>query len=246
MKVCLTVDMEQDCPPFLNSYRGVIDGTPALLSVLAEEKIPATFFTTGDVARRFPETVEKIVQEGHELGCHGDSHRRFDQMNREEAASEIDISTKTLRHFYPVTSFRAPNLQFPAPYLSFLEKQGYALDSSEAKYKRREQDRAFRGSLHRVPASVTSSVLRLPKWFRYFYFRCLKEPVVLFVHPWEFVDWQRSSLRLDCRFRTGAKALECLSENIHFFKRRWCQFVRLQELTSSTEGQGGLNRNIPG
>ena len=53
MDVCITVDLEHDCPPFLTTYSGVTEGMPRLLALLAAEQIPATFFCTGDVARRF-------------------------------------------------------------------------------------------------------------------------------------------------------------------------------------------------
>src|SRR5262245_28076948 len=120
MQVAITVDMEHDCPPFLTSYRGVTEGAPRLLDLLAAEGVPATFFTTGDVARRYPETVEAIVAGGHELGCHGDSHRRFSTLDRDTARQEIEQASETLRRFYPVTAFRAPNLDFPEGYLPLL------------------------------------------------------------------------------------------------------------------------------
>jgi peptidoglycan-N-acetylglucosamine deacetylase len=230
-QVSLTVDMEHDCPPYFTTYRGVEEGTPQLLSMFKEEGILATFFTTGDVARRYPETVKAIVQHGHELGCHGDSHRKFIDLNPEEAQQEIEDSTKTLRHYFPVSSFRAPNLVFPQAYLKFLEANEYRLDSSEAKYKAayyRRQKIATR--LTRIPASITSSVLRLPKKIRFFWFSRLKSPAVLFVHPWEFVDFTQTDLRLDCRFKTGQPALDCLRENIRFFKKRGAQFQRMADL----------------
>jgi len=233
LKVCLTIDVEQDCPPYLNTYRGIEEGLPLLLSLLKEEKIPATFFVTGDVAKKHPNRIQQIVKEGHELGCHGDTHRRFDQMNIQEAEWEISESTRILRSFSPVISFRAPNLQFPPQYLPLLEKEGYLLDSSEGKYKfyglRRKP---VTSSLTRIPASTTSSVLRFPTWIRHTIFNCLKSPVVLFVHPWEFVDFTKSDLRWDCRFKTGKKALLCLQEVIQFFKNQknaeFCQIISLR------------------
>lgn len=74
MKVNISVDMEHDCPPYATTYRGVEEGTPKILAVLAQEQVSATFFTTGDVARKHPEMVRQIVSQGHELGCHGDTH----------------------------------------------------------------------------------------------------------------------------------------------------------------------------
>lgn len=230
MRVCVTVDMEQDCPPYLSTWRGIDEGTPPLLGLLAEENVPATFFTTGEVARRSPATVRGLIQNGHELGCHGDLHRRFDSLDHEGARQEIVNSTRTLRDFTQVTSFRAPNLAFPSEYLPLLEEANYRLDSSQARYKTRcaKIDRV--GALLRVPASVTSSLLRLPWVLRRFIFSRLADPVVLFVHPWEFVDFTRTSLRLDCRFRTGPAALRCLKEAIRFFKGRGGQFVRMGQV----------------
>src|SRR5258708_1371004 len=115
-RVCITVDMEQDCPPYLESWHGVEQGTPKFLALLADTKTPATFFTTGELARRYPGRVQEIIGSGHELGGHGDQHRRFDHMDLEEARAEIAESTRTLRAFHPVTSFRAPNLRFPLPF----------------------------------------------------------------------------------------------------------------------------------
>ncbi len=230
MKVMITVDMEHDCPPYFETYRGVEQGTPKLLNLFKEEGIPATFFTTGDVARKYPQTAQAIVDRGHELGCHGDTHKKFTDMSPEEAEQEIIDSSATLRKFYPVVSFRAPNLMFPNEYLIFLEKADYLLDSSQAKYKRAyyKKNQIFT-KLHRIPASVTSSVLRLPKKIRFAWFNRIKDPVVLFVHPWEFVDFTQEKLRLDCRFKTGDIAVDCLRENIQFFKKKGAEFLAMKE-----------------
>lgn len=235
-KVCFTVDMEHDCPPYFTTYRGVEEGTPELLGLFEELKVPATFFTTGDVARRYPQMIRAIVDGGHELGCHGDTHKKFIQMDSEEARLEIENASKTLRRYYPVTSFRAPNLVFPPRYLSILEREGYRLDSSQAKYKAEYyRNNSNPTALNRVPASVTSSVLRLPKKIRFFWFSRLKSPAVLFVHPWEFVDFTGTDLRLDCRFKTGRPALDCLRENIVYFQKRGAAFYRMGDLLEEAQ-----------
>lgn len=230
MKVCLTIDMESDCPPYLTGYRGVEEGTPRLLSLLEREKIPATFFTTGDVARRYPATIKTIVAMGHELACHGDSHCFFTDMDDKTAECEIREASEVLRKFYPVISFRAPNLKFPRKFVPFLEKNGYRLDSSQAKYKPDYWWRVRgKSEIKRIPASVTSSVLRLPRLLRYSYFHFLKSPIVFFVHPWEFVDLSHEPIRFDCRFRTGKKALDCLQKNITYYKKRGARFLPIKD-----------------
>ncbi len=221
MRVCLSVDVEPDCPPYLESYRGIEQGLPRLLEVLAEHQVPATFFTTGEVARRFPSSVRAIVAGGHELGCHGDSHRSFRRLDEGQALDEIATSSAALRQFAPVTSFRAPYLQLPEPYLALLPQQGYNLDSSHARYKLPRGPRVLDGPFYRVPASTTSSVLRLPRVLRNLVFSALADPVVLFVHPWEFCDFRADRrLRLDCRFRTGPAALACLRSVLSYWKSR--------------------------
>ena len=222
--------MEQDCPPFLNTWRGVKEGTPRLLEVLAEAGVSATFFTTGQVADRFPAVVQEIVSAGHELGCHGNTHRVFTELDEETASEEIETASAVLRQFAPVTSFRAPNLRFPPVYLPLLATNGYRIDSSDAKYKLAHYWPRAKHNLQRVPASATSSILRLPRALREPYLACLSDPIVLFVHPWEFVDFTKEKLRIDCRFRTGAKALDCVSAVLRFFEKRGAVFQRMDNL----------------
>jgi hypothetical protein len=251
--VCFTVDVEPDCPPYLSGFRGIEEGMPRLLAMLSEERVPGTFFTTGEVAQRYPGVVRAIVSDGHELACHGMTHRAFTSMTHEEARGEIEESAKILRRHAPVTSFRAPYLRFPDRYVPLLEASGFGIDSSGAKYKWREagsgkrevgsgkrevgsgrvpSGRVEAGELKRIPASVTSSVLRLPRLVRETYLRALESPVVLFVHPWEFVDLRRERLRLDCRFRTGDIALACVRDVIQSFAARGANFSTMRDLSA--------------
>jgi peptidoglycan/xylan/chitin deacetylase (PgdA/CDA1 family) len=228
--VAFTVDLEPDCPPFLSGFRGVERGLPGLLDVLKDLGIPSTFFTTGEVAARYPRSVERVLDDGHELACHGMTHTSFRTLDREAARNEIVESTKILRRFATITSFRAPYLQFPDAYVELLEENGFALDSSQAKYKLSYYRSRTMGTLRRIPASVTSSVLRLPKPVRNAYLGALSEPIVLFVHPWEFVDLRRERLRLDCRFKTGDIALSCVHDVLESYAARGARFVRMREL----------------
>lgn len=229
-RVALTIDVEPDCPPFLWGFRGIEQGMPAFLDLVANEGIPATCFTTGDVARRYPRVVARIVDDRHELACHGMSHSAFTSLDSTEAEREIEESAAILRDVAQVDSFRAPYLCFPSDYLRLLERAHFVLDSSQAKYKLQYYRERPPTRLTRVAASVTSSVLRLPRPIRNAWLSVLSDPVVLFVHPWEFVDLRNERLRLDCRFNTGPYALDCLRDIIHFFKRRGARFVVMREL----------------
>jgi peptidoglycan/xylan/chitin deacetylase (PgdA/CDA1 family) len=233
-RVSITVDFEPDCPPYLNStFRGIEEGAPLLLSLFKSLGIPATYFTTGEVAARYPEAVRALILGGHELGCHGVTHTAFDTLDERGARWEIEQSVRLLRTFAPVSSFRAPYLRFPEPYVRLLEEAGFALDSSLAKYKASYRQPRLPTTLSRIPASMTSSVLRLPKWIRDPWLLSLADPVVLFVHPWEFVDLTHEDLRYDCRFRTGGVALRCLHEVIELFARHGATFLAMRDLAQT-------------
>jgi peptidoglycan-N-acetylglucosamine deacetylase len=233
LRVAITVDFEPDCPPYLSStFRGIEEGAPRLLDLFAETGVTATYFTTGEVAERYPSAVRAVVAAGHELGCHGVSHTAFDTMDESTARREIVDSAARLRDFARVTSFRAPYLRFPERFVRLLEDANFELDSSLAKYKRAYHAPRAPTTLARIPASMTSSVLRLPAVIRDPWLSALADPVVLFVHPWEFVDLTRERLRYDCRFRTGPVAVRCLREVIGLYASRDAQFVSMRELAA--------------
>jgi glycerol-3-phosphate acyltransferase PlsY len=51
--------------------------TPAILDILKEYDIPATFFMVGRHVERYPGLARRIADEGHSLGNHTWSHRRL-------------------------------------------------------------------------------------------------------------------------------------------------------------------------
>lgn len=230
IEVYVSVDVEPDCPPYLWTWRGIEEGMPKLLDLFAQEGVPGTFFTTGATAEKYPVCVEAIVAGGHELACHGYSHMPFRLMSPDTAQAEIATTNAILRRFAPVTSFRAPYLSFPEAYVGLLHNEGITLDASRAAYKFNEKPYAGTNAPQRMSASVTASVLRLPRLIRDPWLKALKNPVSLFVHPWEFVDLTGTDLRLDCRFRTGQPALDALRSTIQLFKARGAVFRRMREM----------------
>ncbi|HEY3773629.1 MAG TPA: polysaccharide deacetylase family protein [Solirubrobacteraceae bacterium] len=51
------------------------EGTAAVLSVLARHDAKATFFLVGEQVRRFPSLAREIIDAGHTVGLHGETHR---------------------------------------------------------------------------------------------------------------------------------------------------------------------------
>lgn len=227
--ITITIDVEEDCPPMLTSTRGMEEGLPKLLDLFEKEGVKATFFVTGMMAEQYPDLICRIPKEGHELGCHGYKHARFDRMETAEARTALKQAGEVLRKFSKkLVSFRAPNLQFPAKYLKLLEEEGFLYDSSLAAYKPPFSKSIIEGKIVRIPATITSSFLRLPPGFFFPLLRHVKAPVI-FVHPWEFVDMSALPIRLDCKFNTGEKALQNLKTLIRASKAENSLFLTMEE-----------------
>ena len=54
--------------------------TPALLEILAEEEVLATFFIIGAHAEKHPQLLQQVAQAGHTIGSHGFSHQPLPTM----------------------------------------------------------------------------------------------------------------------------------------------------------------------
>ncbi len=232
-EIILSFDVEQDAPPYLHTFTGIKDGLPKILAVLREKKVNATLFTTGEVAEKFPEAIENIVRDGHELGSHGYDHKRFDRMDSKEAKENIAKSMDVLLSFYDVVSFRAPNLKFPMEYYGFLEDNKIRYDSSQAIYKGWKRGVAKVGNILVIPVTVTSIFFRLPKGILERIVEKSASPVVLFSHPWEY-----SGVRVwrpDLWWNAGDYAVKRLSEFIDWAKTKGYRFKTVKEWGDQVE-----------
>ena len=85
--------------------------TEHILSILEKEKVPATFFVTGKMARKRPDLLIKMVRQGHVIGNHSWNHGNFAKQSLAEIKREI---RHTNRYIYLVTG-KKPAL-FRPPY----------------------------------------------------------------------------------------------------------------------------------
>ncbi|MBI1798816.1 MAG: polysaccharide deacetylase family protein [Candidatus Eisenbacteria bacterium] len=114
----------------------VRQGTHAILLLLERRRVPATFFVLGDVARRHPDLVRAIEAGGHEIACHGMTHRPLWNLDRESFRGELRDFRAAIRaalgHDRAV-GFRAPTFSLDrstAWALDVLSEEGFRWDSS--------------------------------------------------------------------------------------------------------------------
>ncbi|MFM7079087.1 MAG: polysaccharide deacetylase family protein [Bacteroidota bacterium] len=79
--------------------------TPFVLDCLQQHHAKATFFLLGRNAERYPELVQRIIDEGHAIGNHGHSHlsgwtSSFSSYLADVKAAEKSISSKMFRPPY--------------------------------------------------------------------------------------------------------------------------------------------------
>jgi polysaccharide deacetylase family protein (PEP-CTERM system associated) len=111
-------------------------GTERILDLLRRHRLRSTFFVLGCVVREHPDLIRRMVDEGHELACHGMEHRPVWRATpgtfRDELREFRQVVTDALGEF-PVIGFRAPTFSIDRsnPWaLDVLRSEGYRYDSS--------------------------------------------------------------------------------------------------------------------
>lgn len=65
------------------------DDTDTLLDILDENDVKTTFFLCGYWIDKYPDKVRKIIQHGHDVGNHGNTHAHGNNLSLEQNKQEI-------------------------------------------------------------------------------------------------------------------------------------------------------------
>ena len=84
--------------------------TPEILDILKEYNVKATFFLIGENVALYPELVERILAEGHEIGNHTFTHRRVEEYTVHQLGSEMEACEAAIYEVveYQPKLFRPP------------------------------------------------------------------------------------------------------------------------------------------
>ncbi len=120
-------------------YDRLTRSTERTLALLRDYGVRATCFVVADVVEHYPGLVESIVDEGHEIACHGLHHAcKIDFRSKKPlmAAEEFEARTRQAKRMLervsgqPVIGYRAPNALIGGWMLDSLERLGFRYDSS--------------------------------------------------------------------------------------------------------------------
>ena len=110
----------------------IVNAIDKIIDWLRKNDTPATFFVVGELLEFKPELLDKILENGHEIGFHTMSHNRLDETNYKEIFSD------ELKKFSELTNnkskgFRAPSFSLSSNTswaIDILESHGYLYDTS--------------------------------------------------------------------------------------------------------------------
>ena len=222
-----------------------IVGTNRILDCLKANGVKATFFCTSNFAENAPEVMQRIVNEGHEVACHGCDHWQ-------PQASDVFRSKEIIEKLTGLTikGYRQPRM-FPVSDED-IEKAGYRYNSSlnpafiPGRYMHLTAPRTWfmRGKVMEIPASVTPlirfplfwlSLHNLPeKLYHMMVRRVLRHDgyFVIYFHPWEFFELKEHpefKMPFIIKNHSGHQMVQRLDTLIKMLKKRNEKFVTYAE-----------------
>ncbi|MGV8144944.1 MAG: polysaccharide deacetylase family protein [Alkaliphilus sp.] len=69
---------------------------PEMLAVLKNKNVKITFFVTGRWSEKYPELLDAIIKDGHEIASHGHSHLNYSKLSLEENLEQIMMAEEII------------------------------------------------------------------------------------------------------------------------------------------------------
>ncbi len=101
--------------------------TSSILDTLKEKNVKAVFFITMSYAKKNPELVKRMIDEGHSVGNHSNTHPEMPELTVDEMVWEVmSLHNYVLETFgYEMTLFRPPTGAFSTRSLAVVQSLGY-------------------------------------------------------------------------------------------------------------------------
>jgi peptidoglycan/xylan/chitin deacetylase (PgdA/CDA1 family) len=92
--MALTFD---DGPEYVN--------TPAMLDVLSARGVKATFFMVGQWTKGKDEIIQRVLEEGHQIGSHTQDHKNLTKLTDDQVRYQVDTFADTMMGFLDQTDY---------------------------------------------------------------------------------------------------------------------------------------------
>ncbi len=103
------------------------EDTGRILELLKNHQAQATFFVTGEWVTKYPDDVQAIVDDGHELGNYGESHRQMSTLSAQACREEIEAVHEQVKDLtgYEMELFRPPYAAYSDTLIQEIYDCGY-------------------------------------------------------------------------------------------------------------------------
>lgn len=225
-----------------------VEGTRRILDCLKQNEVKATFFCTANFVKNAPQMMQRIMDEGHEVACHGVDHWQPQETDVKESKQVIEALTGRMAYGY-----RQPRM-FPVSN-SAIKAQGYQYNSSlnpafiPGRYMHLSAPRTcfMRDGVLQIPASVTPWVRfplfwlalhNLPQWLYHLLVRRVLAHdgyFVTYFHPWEFYDLKEHpeyKMPFIIKNHSGVQMVKRLDTLIKMLKKRGHSFVTYHDFAT--------------
>lgn len=208
----LTVDVEDNFTndelknksDWLKYESQVVDNTFKILEILNKYNTKGTFFVVGNVVERHPEIIEFIIKRGHEIASHSYYHMHLSSLTLEQIEEDIMKSSNLIYSICGIRpyGYRAMgfslNTDIEFNFYNLLKKYGFKYDSSRKYGKKTVEiihdlfsiNPSYVEILNKKLLFSGGTYLRLLpiRFIEYCFesYRRRNEPVMLYIHPWEF------------------------------------------------------------
>jgi peptidoglycan/xylan/chitin deacetylase (PgdA/CDA1 family) len=102
-------------------------GTPAVLDLLARERVRATFFLAGEQVRRWRSLAAEVAAAGHEVALHCDRHRNLLRLTPGQTRTDLERAHEAVVEATGVEprAYRPPYGILTAPALLLARRRGW-------------------------------------------------------------------------------------------------------------------------
>jgi len=101
--------------------------TDQLIEILDKYNVKATFFMVGSWVQKYPESVKKFADHGHEIMNHSDTHPHIDQLSAQKVSEEISACADKIEAVTGKrpTLFRGPYGEYNNTVIRAAKEQGH-------------------------------------------------------------------------------------------------------------------------